>query len=220
MRRKIWRYLTLIVGLITLFAAGPAAWSAAASQQAATQELTFNFDGFQSRGLLSYPANAGPSPTVILIHGNAPGDLDYNLYGPDGALLSHMFKDIADYFTPRGIAVLRYNQRYVRSGTDIDLEKYFQTPRQQFLADAEQVLAAAERNPHVDRSRIYIYGYSEGTVVAANLVARHPEVAGLIMQGTLGVSWPAAVRYQYLDDALGYAMQFAENGKFTPGALE
>ena len=62
-------------------------------------------------------------------------------------------------------------------------------------------------------------GFGANVGHALALAARHPDVAGLITQGTLGVSWPDAVRFQMLDDALGYAMQFAENGKITPAAL-
>jgi dienelactone hydrolase len=216
--------ITLFFAMLSLLIATPVlpAYAAPSAADAATQDLTFNFGDFQSPGILAYPAGGGRYPTVILLHGNLPGDADYNAISPlDGqTLLSHIFKDIAGYLVPRGFAVLRYNQHYVTSATNVDAQKYYTTPRQQFLKDAETVLAAAETNPHVDPRHIYIYGFSEGSVIGANLVAAHPEVAGLIMQGMLGESWAETFRYQAVDDGLAYALQFAPDGKITAATLQ
>jgi len=156
-----------------------------------SEMLHLNFGDFQARAALLYPAGTvGGSPTVILIPGSTPEDMNADISARPGAPpLSHIFLDIARYLTPRGVAVLRYNKHYVTSATQINDQRYYATltlPR--MLQDAERVLQTAEADPHVDCRRIFLYGWSEGSTVAAALAVRHPELAGLIVQGPVAVS--------------------------------
>ncbi len=187
-----------------------------------SEMLRLNFGDFQARAALMYPAGAvGGSPTVILIPGSTPEDMDADISArPSAPPLSHIFLDIARYLTPRGFAVLRYNKHYVTSATQIDDQRYYATltlPR--MLRDAEQVLQTAEADPHVDHRRIFLYGWSEGSTVAAALAVRHPELAGLIVQGPVAVSWRDTFRYQITEVGLPYLRRFAPNGRVTNQTL-
>ena len=214
--------LVLAVGLLP-----PAIARAGGSPPTATSQETLfvNFGDFRSRAVLSYP-RAGPSrhPTVLLIPGG-PGPVDLNA-DVGMPLLSHIFLDIARFLTPRGFAVLRYNKHYVTSYTQVDDRSYhtkLDLPgRTETVAahDAEQVLRAAEADPHVDPRHIFLYGWSEGSSVAAALAVRHPELAGLIVQGPHSVPWPAVIRYRYTEVGLPYLRRFAPDGRVTNRALQ
>lgn len=188
----------------------------------ASEMLRINFGDFQSRAALTYPAGiAGGSPTLILIPGSGLEDMDADICaGTSSVPLSHNFLDIARYLTPRGFAVLRYNKHYVTGPCHGDLQAFYsKLDLQQMLADAEQVLRTAEANPHVDRHRIFLYGWSEGSTIAAALAARHPEIAGLIVQGPVATPWRAVFRYQVTDVGVPYLRMFAPDGRVTDRTL-
>ncbi len=224
MNRSQFRRLNLCIVFVVLALGSSIFPRAAAAQEAgaiATQDFTLNFGDFTSKAELTYPANArGGSPTVILLHGGCTCDLDETFLTSDNKLLSHIFKDIADYLTPRGIAVLRFDKHYVSSPTQVDLDKFGKVTLQETLKDAETVLAAAKRNLHIDAKRIYIYGWSEGSVIAAALVLRHPEIAGLVVQGVAALSLREGIRYQALEVGLPYALSFSPDGKITADVLK
>lgn len=101
-----------------------------AQDQIAREALTIDFGDFQSKAELTFPANGkGPFPTVILIPGSGPEDMNASVYAYSEAslqhpvLLSHIFRDIAEYLSARGVAVLRYNKHYV-SGSFADYYIY------------------------------------------------------------------------------------------------
>ncbi len=216
--------LLTIVGILTFNNGATAAPMSKAQGQAAAmvQDFTVNFGDFQSKAELTYPTGGavGSRPTVILIHGAGASDMDFSLTGSSGAPISHIFKDIADYYTPRGVAVLRYNKHYVAGPNQVDYTKYATLDLAQIEHDAEQVLTAAEHNPHINAQRIYLYGWSEGSVIAAALAVRHPEIAGLIVQGPVAESWRDTFRYQILDVGLTYLRSFASDGKITADVLQ
>ena len=189
------------------------------------QVFTIDFGDFQTRAELTVPrSGAAPLPTVILIPGSGPEDMDATISGFDmlgkPAKLSNIFRDISDSVTPSGFAVLRYNKHYVMGPGQFDAQKYYtKVDMQQMLEDAENVLEAARANPRVDAKRIYLYGWSEGSSVAAALVARHPELAGLIVQGPLALSWRETFLFQIREVGMPYLRSFAADGRVTDATL-
>jgi len=195
--------------------------SAALAPGVGHESLRISFGDFTSKAELDYPLGGGKHPTVLLIPGSTPEDLNADIVGSvSGPPLSHIFLDIARYLAPRGVAVLRYNKHYVTSLHQVDYQRYYtQLDLQGMRKDAEAVLAAAERNPHVDARHIFVYGWSEGSTVAAALVARHPEVAGLVVQGAVARSWRATFTHQVLDVVVPYLRRFAPDGRVTNAVL-
>ena len=187
-----------------------------------SEMLRLTFGDFRSRAELTYPAGVvGGSPTVILVPGSGPEDMDADIDARPGVPpLSHNFLDLARYLTPRGFAVLRYNKHYVTGPGRVDYQRFYaKLTLQQMLRDAERVLRAAEADPHVDQRRIFLYGWSEGSTVAAALAVRHPELAGLIVQGPLAVSWQDTFRYQITEVGLPYLRLLVPDGQVTNRAL-
>ncbi len=112
--------------------------------------------------------------------------------------------------------MLRYNKHYVSGPGQADYEKFYgKANLNTFLKDAETALNAMKQNPRVDPKRIYVYGWSEGSTVAAALVRAHPEVAGLIVQGPVVQSWQDTFLAQLNDVQLPYLREVAPGG-LTP----
>jgi pimeloyl-ACP methyl ester carboxylesterase len=215
--------------LITSFAACSRTQSTAtptppALSEIASESLTIDLGDFQTKAELTHPVDGdGVYPTIILLHGSAPADMDYHRYSSWGEqeLLSHNFLDIANYLTPRGFSVLRFNKHYVIGPQEVDWDKYSQNiTLQLLLEDAEKVLAAAKANPHVDDKNIFILGWSEGSVIGAALSAQHPELAGLILQGPVTLPFRDSWKRQVLDAGVPYLRSFSIEGRVTSDVIE
>ncbi|WP_163568007.1 alpha/beta hydrolase family protein [Fodinicola feengrottensis] len=187
---------------------------AAAPKTVGHQSLNLDFGDFTAKAELDYPTWRKNAPVVVLIPGSSPEDLNADIpAGPDGKQLSHIFLDLANSLTARGFAVMRYNKHYVTSMTQVDYQSYYtKLTLQGMLKDAGTVLTAAQNNPHVDRHRVFLYGWSEGSTVAAALAAAHPELTGIAFQGPVTQSWPSLFQWQYEMVGVPYLRQFAVNG--------
>lgn len=177
------------------------------------QSVTLDFGDFQSKGEWTYPKGVkGPLPAVILIHGSAAADMDYTKLDRQGQLKSSVFADLAQALSQRGIAVLRYNKHYVSGPGQVDYDRYVKADLNTFLKDAGTALAAAGKNPRVNPKNIFLYGWSEGSVVASALATQHPELRGLILQGPVVLPFRQASQAQFSDVQLPYLRQLAPQG--------
>ncbi|WP_261664310.1 alpha/beta hydrolase family protein [Deinococcus sp. Marseille-Q6407] len=181
-----------------------------------TENTTLALGDFQSPAQWTYPAQpqaSGRVPAVLLIHGSSPADMDFTYTGPQGQVVSSIFKDISQALGQSGIASLRYNKRYVSGPGQVDYARFYgQADLNTFLADAQTALDTMRHNPCIDPKQIYVYGWSEGSTVAAELVRRNPDVAGLIVQGPVALDWPELFEAQLTDVQLPYLRQVAPGG--------
>ncbi|GAA3430518.1 alpha/beta hydrolase family protein [Kutzneria kofuensis] len=175
-------------GLAILAAAGLLLGGAATAQAApaavAHEQFTFQFGDVAGGGQLDYPTNVAHAPVVVLIPGSGPENRDANVLGK-----SHIFADISNALTARGFAVMRYDKRYVNADGTVDQSFFTKLDLPKMLDDAGTVLAAAEADQHVDPHRVFLYGWSEGSTVAAALAVKHPELAGVAFQGPVTEGW-------------------------------
>ncbi len=221
-RRHGWIGALATLALVALPAHGGPPSSGSGATTVGREELRLDFGDFTSRAELTYPAGAaGKSPAVILIPGGSPVDMNGDTLSPyDGPFFSHDYRTIADDLPRWGFAALRYNKHYVTSLRQVDYGAYFaKITLQRLLADAEQAVKAAKADPHVDPRRIYVLGWSEGSTVAAALAARHPELAGLILTGTVALSWRATFLYQVEGVGLPYLRSVAPDGRVTQATI-
>ncbi|MES2670709.1 MAG: alpha/beta fold hydrolase [Pseudomonadota bacterium] len=121
---------------------------------------------------LAMPNGNGPFSAVVLVHGSGPQDRDSTI-GPNRPLL-----DIARGLAERGVAVLRYEKRtrahphqFADSGT-IDLET---------TDDAVTAASLLRGLPDIDAKRVFVFGHSQGAMMAPRIGARDPQIAGLIL---------------------------------------
>lgn len=199
--------------------------SLVAAQETVREPFAVDFGDFQTQAVLSYPANEeGPFPTLLLIHGSTPMDMNGSVFAftPKGqpVLISAIFRDVADFLNRNGFAVLRYNKHYVTGPGQADYKAYYSdVDLPQLLSDAEKVLEAAKAKPQVDDEHIYLYGWSEGSTVAAELAVNHPEINGLILQGPVARSWRETFEAQIREAGLPYVERFAGDGRVTAAVL-
>jgi uncharacterized protein len=122
---------------------------------------------------LTLPLGDGRFPAVVLVHGSGAHDRDETI-GPNTP-----FRDIADGLATRGIAVLRYDKRsYAQpeslAGSKLDLDA-------ETTDDAVAAVALLAADPRIDARHIYVFGHSQGALLAPRIAARSGRVAGLVL---------------------------------------
>ena len=191
-----------------------------------TEALTIDFGDFQSQAELTYPEQGdGPFPTVILIHGSGPEDMNaaISTFGLDAkpVLPFPIFKNISSYLSKNGFAVLRYHKHYVTGPGQADFQKFYtKLDLPQMLSDAERVLETVTANSKLDKTQVFLYGWSEGSAVAATLAVEHPELCGLIVQGPVTGPWRDLFLYQLLEVGLPYLRQASMDERVTVATLK
>lgn len=182
----------------------------------AIDRLAFTVDlgDFESAAEMTFPAGQrGPFPTVLLIAGSGPADMDFTLLDPlTGAPRSAIVRDIAEFLSARGYAVVRYNKHYITGLNDPqEIQTYYQRfTLQMLLDDASSVYEAVRALPQVDPERIVLYGWSEGSTIAVQLAIEQPVVAGLVLQGALATTFRDAFHYQVRQLAVNYLTEVSD----------
>lgn len=124
-------------------------------------------------GTLTYPKEQGKHPAMVLISGTGEQDRD-------SQWLHHKpFEVIADYFSRRGFAVLRLDDRGV-GGTS-------RTPKREIADLTEDALRAVEylrANEHVNPDRIVLVGHSQGGLTAVDAAAKNKHISGTVAIAT------------------------------------
>lgn len=149
------------------------------------------------------PHGPGPWPVVLMVCGNGPHDMDVTLRGPDGEV--KLFAQIADVLAARGCAVVRYHKRFVKAPGRFGARFWKEQSTLVFTADAGKVLDAALALAACDATRVFVYGWSEGTAVGAQLAIERGDIDGLVLQGAVGLSWRATVRSWIEEVGVPYA---------------
>lgn len=136
---------------------------------------------------LTYPKKGRKFPTVILISGSGPQDRNSSLLG------QKPFKNIAEKLTRSGYAVLRYDERGVGKSTG-----NFKTATTEDLSnDVRAIITNLKKERKLDKNKIGMAGHSEGSMVAANIAAKDPEIAFVISMGGPGMKFDTLLLLQY-----------------------
>ena len=136
-------------------------------------EITFSNskDGITLSGTLSVPNTHKKPKVVILVSGMGANDRDYTMMG------HKLFLDAADYFTKRGIAVVRYDKRGVGKSTGV----YDMMCTSADLAG--DVMAAVEflkNRDDIDTQNIGLAGHSEGGLISFIVASKSSDVAFVV----------------------------------------
>ncbi len=198
------KHTLFIIGMIF----GMMAFSSHAQVEAfRTEAYDIELDGWTSSAELTLPDNTESAPLVILFHGSGPYDMDaaYSLDPlSDDELISQNFLRIAETLSGEGIAVLRFNKRGVNAYGDYDFNQVQASTLDVLIEDANAVIDFARDLEGIDPEQIYLYGWSEGSWVIANVATMRDDIAGLVMQGAPQGSLAETLPYQYQELALSY----------------
>lgn len=131
---------------------------------------------YELGGTLTIPEGAEePYPSVVLVHGSGPNDRDETIYG------NKPFKDIAEYLTAKGIAVLRYDKRTFAHQAKM-ADKYMNiTVREETIDDAILASNLLKSDSRMDKDRVFVIGHSLGGMLAPRIDAEGGDFAGLIL---------------------------------------
>ena len=127
-------------------------------------------------GTLAIPKGEPPSagwPAVVLVHGSGPHDRDETI-GPN-----RPFLDIARGLAAQGIAVLRYEKRTRARPQDLAERAY--TIDDETTDDAVAAIAALRATEGVDPKRVFVFGHSQGGMLAPRIALKAGDVAGLVL---------------------------------------
>ena len=164
-----------VSGFVVRPAGAPAAPAPAVPADAAYAEAGFAV-GTGDRalpGTLALPAGEGPFPAVVLVHGSGSHDRDETI-GPN-----RPFLDIARGLAARGIAVLRYDKRthaqpQAFAGRDFTIDD-------ETTDDAVAAVQALRGAARIDPKRVFVFGHSQGAMMAPRIAQRAGHVAGLVL---------------------------------------
>jgi pimeloyl-ACP methyl ester carboxylesterase len=135
--------------------------------------------GPRLRAIVSRPAgNPEPRPAVLLVQDAIGPTVEMGGY--------NLYRDLAFRLSVRGYAVLRHDRRGMG---DSEGENYLDTDFQTEVEDTGAALDFLLTLPGVDPERIYVFGYSIGGLVAAEVVSDRTDVAGLVVFGSPGRPW-------------------------------
>ena len=165
-------------------------------------DVTVGTGAWRLPGTLALPKGDGPFPALVLIHGSGPNDRDETI-GPNKP-----FADLATGLASRGIAVLRFDKRSKVYGSSMAATGDL-TVKDEVIDDAVAAVAAARANPHIDPTRVFVLGHSEGGMLIPRIALADPSLAGLIVMA--GAARP-------LEDAIVEQTEYLANadGVVTP----
>jgi uncharacterized protein len=137
------------------------------------KEMIVDSHGNQLSGTLCLPGDEGSFPLVMMVHGSGPLDRDENM--PEQQL--NVFNTIAHHLAEQGTASYRYDKRGCGKSTG----DYYTAGYADLLNDAVNVFYALKQDRACDYRKIFVLGHSEGCLIAPQMTAARPEIAGLIL---------------------------------------
>lgn len=141
-----------------------------------SENVCFKKDNITYGATLSTPANAffpeweEGVPAVVIVSGTNPQDRD-------GTMAGHkVFKEIAEYLSKRGIAVLRVDDRGVGETTG----NYATSTTADFADDALAAVEYLKTRPEINKAQIGLLGHSEGAAAATIAASKSANVAFIV----------------------------------------
>ena len=173
-------------------------------------------DNLTTNAQLTFPVvGDGPYPGILLITGSGAEDMNetqglirINETTGEKDYPPVPFFQIAQYFSERGFAVLRYDKRGVgENHTILDANVWGNLTIDELKQDAEKALAVLMQQPEVDNNnKITIIGHSEGTTLAPRVAIDNPDkVDNIVLMGNLAQNLTDILHFQTVTLPLQYA---------------
>lgn len=138
-----------------------------------SEEVSFSntSDEVSLKGTLTYPADTGPQPAVVLLAG-----MGQNRNAETGA--DHApFSVLARHLTQQGFVVLRYDKR----GVGASKGTYGEVTLEGLARDAAAALSFLKNHPRTQAGTTGLLGLSEGGLTAPITAVQHEPVSYLVL---------------------------------------
>jgi len=144
------------------------------------KEITFKNqnDGIQLSGTLTIPDRTDKVPAVVLIHGSGPHNRNLEFYSD-----KQLFKDLAEYLTNNGIAVLRYDKR----GVGKSAGQFIPFDLENFSNDGIAGIEYLKTINEIDKSKIGAIGISQGGLVVPMMITKCRDIKFAVLLGSPGI---------------------------------
>jgi alpha-beta hydrolase superfamily lysophospholipase len=157
--------------------------TAAAQNGAPPQSQDVTFDGLDVRlaGTLTLPKlEAGKrAPAVLILGGAGVTPRDGLTFGPARHAI---YRELAETLAAKGYASLRYDKRCVGASECRKAASF-----DDYIEDARGALEFLRKHERVDAKRIFLFGHSEGGLIASTLGANDERgLAGVTLAGSPG----------------------------------
>jgi alpha-beta hydrolase superfamily lysophospholipase len=165
----------------------------------ASRDVSWDVDGIEVYGTLTYPESKGPDPGIVFVAGSGPTDRNWTsplLPGRNGS-----GKLLAEALSHAGFVCLRYDKRASGSHVKENLPRLI--GKISMKSHVDELIGAVEtllKTPETDRKRIFALTSSEGAIHALNYQrqSRKNRFNGLILTGAPGRAVGAVARSQIL----------------------
>lgn len=152
-------------------------WTFLSAQNYQSDSIFFLNDTIRLGATFTYPDQKGKFPTIIIVSGTGKQDRD-------GTFAKHRpFFEIANYFSQRGFAVLRIDDR----GTGKSNGRYEDATTLDFASDITAAIKYLKTRKEVNPKKIGLIGHSEGGCAAFMLGASCRDVHFIITLAGVGV---------------------------------
>ncbi len=186
--------------------------STAGRAATAFQSQDVKFEGGQDvtlAGILQFPKSepATRLPAVIIFGDFGNTTRDAVAYGK----ASHaIYRELADFFAGKGLAVLRFDKRCVGASGCKQAESF-----EDFVDDGRGALKFLRSHARIDSSKIFMFGHGEGGLIASSIAAHDGgRFAGIILAGMAGRTIGKVIRDQFNQLMIEEGKSQAEIGKY------
>ena len=144
--------------------------------------VSWDLDGFEINGTITYPEGNGPFPVVVMVAGSGPTDRDWNsplIPGTNGSA-----RLLANNLTGKGYVTLRYDKRASGPQAQENFKRLAgKISMQDHLDELSSAVEFASKKKYVDSRRIYALTNSEGCIHALNYQITKPRLpfSGLVL---------------------------------------
>lgn len=160
-------------------------------------------------GRIAFPhGTAADVPCVVLLHPwgawDMDGSLDAELSLDDQPI--QLFTQLRDILLASGVAVLRYNSRFI-PGADGTKPLFADRTFSNHVQDAEAAVRLVRQMNGIDPKRVLLLGISLGTEVALAVAERDSRLYGLLLLAAIGENFKQRLYYMNVERRLEWLLE-------------
>ena len=151
-------------------------------------QLSFSSGEFRLTGTLTTASDENSAATVLLISGSGPIDRNSNMK----KIKIDVMRQLAAHLAQAGVNSFRYDKRGVGESEG----DYKRAGLYDNVTDAAAALSTLRSQPGIDPARLVVVGHSEGALIATELAATDPPIAGVVLLAGPAQSGEDVLRWQ------------------------